>query len=139
MTEPTHRTATALLVAAALFMEIMDSTVIATALPIIARDFGIPAAHLSVGMSAYLVAVTLFIPVSGWLADRFGARRIFLVALSTFIIASVLCALSTSLVTFTAARVLQGAGGALMVPVGRLVVIRHLPKEDIVRAVAILT
>lgn len=139
MTEPTHRTATALLVAAALFMEIMDSTVIATALPIIARDFGIPAAHLSVGMSAYLVAVTIFIPVSGWLADRFGARRIFLAALCTFIVASVLCALSTSLLTFTAARVLQGAGGALMVPVGRLVVIRHLPKEDIVRAVAILT
>ncbi len=134
-----NKTATALLVAAALFMEILDATIITTALPIMAQDFNVPAAHLSVGVSAYLVAVTIFIPISGWAADRFGARRIFSLAIILFVSASVLCGLSTSLQEFTAARILQGVGGAMMVPVGRLVVLRHLPKDKIVKAMAILT
>lgn len=131
--------ATALLVAGALFMEILDATVITTALPVIAADFGIAAAHLSIGVSAYLVAVTLFIPLSGYVADRFGARTIFVAAIALFTIASVLCGLSTNLVEFTLARVLQGIGGAMMVPVGRLVVFRDLPKEQLVKTVAIIT
>ena len=120
-------------------MEILDATVITTALPVIAADFGIPAAHLSIGVSAYLVAVTLFIPLSGYVADRFGARTIFVAAIAIFTIASVLCGLSTNLVEFTLARVLQGIGGAMMVPVGRLVVFRDLPKEQLVKTVAIIT
>ncbi|QPG07125.1 MFS transporter [Salinimonas marina] len=120
-------------------MEILDATIITTALPIMARDFGVPAAHLSVGISAYLVAVTIFIPISGWAADRFGARHIFSLAIVLFVSASVLCGLSTGLYEFTAARILQGIGGAMMVPVGRLVVLRHLPKQQIVKAMAILT
>lgn len=131
--------ATALLVAGALFMEILDATVITTALPVIAGDFGVPAPHLSIGVSAYLVAVTLFIPLSGYVADKFGARTIFIAAIVIFTLASVLCGLSTTLAEFTAARVLQGIGGALMVPVGRLVVLRDLPKAQLVRTVAIIT
>nr|WP_239059387.1 MFS transporter [Alteromonas hispanica] len=131
--------ATALLVAGALFMEILDATVITTALPVIAADFGIPAAHLSIGVSAYLVAVTLFIPLSGYVADRFGARTIFIAAIGVFTLASVLCGLSTTLVEFTLSRILQGIGGAMMVPVGRLVVLRDLPKEKLVKTVAIIT
>jgi EmrB/QacA subfamily drug resistance transporter len=129
----------AMLVAAAFFMETLDATVIATALPAIAADFNTQAAHLSVGVSAYLVALTVFMPLSGWAADRFGPRRVFTSAIVIFILSSVLCALSTDVLSFTLARVLQGFGGAMMVPVGRLVVLRDTPKKDIVRAVAILT
>lgn len=134
-----RRVATALLVAGALFMEILDATIITTALPIIAADFAVPAAHLSVGVSSYLVAVTIFIPISGYVADRFGTRRIFMLAICLFVFASVLCAISYDVLTFTASRVLQGIGGALMVPVGRLVVLRDLPKERLVNAIAIIT
>ncbi|WP_186161657.1 DHA2 family efflux MFS transporter permease subunit [Burkholderia gladioli] len=134
-----RRTATALLVAAVFFMENLDATVIATALPTMARDFGTAAAHLSIGVSAYLVALTVFIPISGWMADRFGARRVFAAAIIVFTLSSLLCAASGSLPAFTAARTLQGLGGAMMVPVGRLVVLRNTPKEQIVRAIAILT
>lgn len=135
----TRQTATALLVAAALFMEILDATVITTAIPVIAGDFGVPATHLSVGVSAYLVAVTLFIPLSGYLADRFGAKHIFMLAICVFIIASVLCGISESLASFTLSRILQGIGGAMMVPVGRLVVLRNAPKAQLVHLVAIIT
>ena len=137
--EINRRIAIALLVAAAFFMETLDATIIATALPAIAKDFDIAAAHLSVGVSAYLVALTVFMPLSGWAADRFGVRRVFSLAVLIFTISSVLCALSTGLMSFTAARVLQGFGGAMMVPVGRLVVLRDTPKNQIVKAVAILT
>jgi len=120
-------------------MEILDATVITTALPVIAADFNVPAAHLSIGVSAYLVAVTLFIPLSGYAADKFGARTIFVAAIAVFTFASVLCGLSTSLFEFTLSRILQGLGGAMMVPVGRLVVLRDLPKEKLVKTVAIIT
>ncbi|BFT31282.1 MFS transporter [Alteromonas sp. D210916BOD_24] len=120
-------------------MEILDATIITTALPVIAGDFNVPAAHLSIGVSAYLVAVTLFIPLSGYVADKFGARTIFIAAIAVFTFASVLCGLSTSLIEFTLSRILQGLGGAMMVPVGRLVVLRDLPKEKLVKTVAIIT
>lgn len=134
-----RRTATALLVAAAFFMEHLDATVIVTSLPAMASDFGVAPAHLSVGVSAYLVALTVFIPVSGWAADRFGERRIFVLAIAIFTAASILCAATQDLWSFTAARTLQGIGGAMMVPVGRLVVLRDTPKEEMVRVIAILT
>ena len=134
-----RRIAIALLVAATFFMENLDATVIVTSLPAMARDFGTAPAYLSVGVSAYLVALTVFIPVSGWAADRCGARRVFGLAIVVFTLASLLCAASAGVASFTAARILQGLGGAMMVPVGRLAVMRETPKEDIVRVVAILT
>ncbi|WP_221795523.1 MFS transporter [Oceanobacter mangrovi] len=134
-----RRTLTSLLIAGTLFMEILDANVITTALPAIAADFHVPPAWLSVGVSAYLIALTVFIPISGWAADRFGNRRVFCSAIGVFLAASLLCAASTSLMEFTLARILQGIGGSLMVPVGRLVVLRNTPKDQLVRTMAILT
>jgi EmrB/QacA subfamily drug resistance transporter len=127
------------LVAAAYFMENLDATVITTSLPAMADSFGVAPAELSIGISAYLLALAVFIPASGWMADRYGPRRVFSAAIVIFTGASVLCALSGGLWTFTAARVLQGLGGAMMVPVGRLVVLRHTQKKDLVRAIATIT
>ena len=128
-----------LLVAGAFFMEFLDGTVIATALPTMARDFHLRPVDLSVGMSAYLVTLALLLPASGWAAERFGARRVFCSAIATFTLASIACGASRGLWSFTAARVVQGAGGALMVPVGRLAVLRRTPKSDLMTAMAILT
>lgn len=127
------------LVAAAFFMENLDATAITTSLPQMAHSFGTRPEHLSIGLSAYLVALAAFIPASGWLADRHGPRRVFAAAVAVFTLASVLCALSGSLTAFTLARILQGMGGALMVPVGRLVVLRATPKDGLVRAIATIT
>jgi EmrB/QacA subfamily drug resistance transporter len=129
----------ALLVAGALFMEQLDGTVIATALPQMAMTFGVAPVDLNIGISVYLLTVAVFIPASGWVIDRFGARTVFACAIATFTIASIACALSHSLAAFTAARMLQGVGGAMMVPVGRLVVLRNTEKQDLVRAIAFLT
>ena len=129
----------ALLVAGALFMEQLDGTVIATALPQMAQSFGVAAVDLNVGMSAYLLTVAVFIPASGWMTDRFGARTVFASAIATFTVSSVLCAASGTLWEFTAARVLQGIGGAMMVPVGRLIVLRNTEKQHFVRMIAYLT
>src|SRR5712675_3291537 len=128
-----------LLVAGALFMEQLDGTVIATALPQMAQSFGVAAVDLNIGMSAYLLTVAVFIPASGWVTDRFGARTVFAAAIVTFTLSSVLCAASGTLGQFTAARVLQGIGGAMMVPVGRLIVLRNTEKQDLIRAIAFLT
>jgi EmrB/QacA subfamily drug resistance transporter len=127
------------LVAAAFFMEMLDATVISTALPAMGESFGVEPARLSIGISAYMLALAVFIPISGWLADRWGPRRVFASAVVVFTVASVLCGLSQSLGQFTAARVLQGIGGAMMVPVGRLVVLRGTAKKDLVRAIATIT
>lgn len=132
-------TAVALLVAGAFFMENLDGTIIATALPRMARDFGSTPEALAIGMTAYLLTLAVFIPASGWLADRLGARRVFGFAIVGFTIASVLCGASTGVVSFTLARILQGAAGALMVPVGRLVVLRGTERRDLMRAIATLT
>jgi EmrB/QacA subfamily drug resistance transporter len=129
----------AYLVAGAFFMEMLDSTVITTALPQMAQSFGVRPADMSIGMSAYLLALAVFIPVSGWVADRYGSRRVFGGALALFTLASVLCGVSQSLGQFTAARILQGLGGAMMVPVGRLAVLRATPRKDMITAIAIIT
>lgn len=110
-------------------MENLDATVIATALPHMASDFSQSAVSLNIGISAYLMAVAVFIPLSGWLAERFGPRQVFAGAIALFTAASLLCGLAASLEAFVAARVLQGIGGALMVPVGRLVVLRATEKK----------
>ncbi|MEH8328627.1 MFS transporter [Klebsiella pneumoniae] len=131
--------APALLVAGAFFMEFLDGTVIATALPDMARDFGVTAVELNIGISAYLITLAVLIPASGWIADRFGARAIFTLALAIFTLASVFCGLSTEVHIFVAMRILQGVGGALMVPVGRLAVLRTTLKHQLIKAIATLT
>lgn len=120
-------------------MEFIDGTVIATALPDMAKSFGVEAVDLNIGISAYLITLAVLIPASGWIADRFGARKVFSLALAIFTLASVLCGLSTSLESFVAMRILQGVGGALMVPVGRLAVLRTTPKHQLITAIATLT
>jgi EmrB/QacA subfamily drug resistance transporter len=134
-----HWRPVALLVAATAFMEFLDATIISTALPPMAASFHVLAVDLNVGITAYMLAVAVVIPVSGWIADRFGARAVFATAVALFTVASVLCALSTSLAQFTTARMLQGVGGALTVPVGRLIVLRASERRDLIAAVAYLT
>ena len=120
-------------------MENLDGTIITTALPSMAKDFGVSAVDVASGMTSYLLTLAVLIPVSGWFSDRFGARRIFTLAIAIFTGASILCGLSDSLPMFIFARVLQGVGGALMVPVGRTVVLRGTPKEGVIRAIALIT
>lgn len=127
-----------LVVATALFMENTDSTILATALPTIARDLGIDPIALKLAVTSYLVSLAVFIPVSGWVADRVGACTTFRVALVVFMLASIGCAFSRSLVEFVMWRAVQGAGGAMMVPVGRMVVVRAVPKSELVRALSFL-
>jgi MFS family permease len=124
------------LVAAALFMENLDSTVIVTALPQMARSFGTDPVALNIGVTAYTLTLAVVIPISGWMADRFAARRVFAGAIATFTGASVLCGFSQGEWSFIACRVLQGAGGAMMMPVGRLVMLRATEKRDLVRLIS---
>ncbi len=126
----------ALLVAAALFMEMLDATILATALPSIAQSFGVDAVDVNVAVSSYLLVLAVLIPASGWMADRFGTRRVFISAIAVFTVASVGCALSTSLPMLVGMRALQGVGGAMMVPVGRLAVLRVTSQAELVRAIA---
>jgi len=129
----------ALLVASAFFMEYLDGSIIATALPRMALSLGGTAVDLHIGISAYLLAVAVFILPGGWASERFGARRVFTSAVAVFTLGSVLCGASNSVGELVAARVLQGIGGAMMVPVGRLIVLRTTEKHDLMRAVALLT
>jgi EmrB/QacA subfamily drug resistance transporter len=128
-----------LVVATALFMENTDSTILATALPTIAADLRIDPISLKLAVTSYLVSLAVFIPASGWVADRIGARTTFRIALAVFMAASIGCAFSRSLGQFVVFRALQGAGGAMMVPVGRMVVIRAVPKNELVRALSFIS
>jgi EmrB/QacA subfamily drug resistance transporter len=126
-------------VAAALLMENLDSGVIATSLPRIARDLGEDPVTLKLALTSYLLSLAVFIPVSGWMADRFGPRNIFRLAILVFTVASVWCGFSQSLEHLVMARALQGAGGAMMVPVGRAILLRAVPRAQIVNAMVYLT
>jgi EmrB/QacA subfamily drug resistance transporter len=128
-----------LIVATALFMENMDSTVIATSLPAIAADIGTSPLTLKLAITSYLLSLAVFIPASGWTADRFGARLVFSVAIAVFMVGSIGCALSSSVTHFVIARILQGMGGAMMTPVGRLVLLRSIDKSALVNAMAWVT
>src|SRR6201982_795325 len=128
-----------LIVATALFMENMDSTVIATSLPAIAADIGTSPLTLKLAITSYLLSLAVFIPASGWTADRFGARIVFSVAVAVFMVGSIGCAISTSVTDFVIARILQGMGGAMMTPVGRLVLLRSVDKSALVNAMAWVT
>ncbi len=128
-----------LIVACALFIENMDSTAIATSLPMMAHDLGTEPIALKLALTSYLLALAVFIPVSGWIADRFGARTTFVSAIAVFLVGSLACAGCGSLEALVAARFVQGMGGALMVPVGRLVLLRAIPKSELVQALSWLT
>jgi EmrB/QacA subfamily drug resistance transporter len=128
-----------LIVATALFMENMDSTVIATSLPAIAADIGTSPLTLKLAITSYLLSLAVFIPASGWTADRFGARLVFSLAVAVFMVGSIGCALSGSVTDFVIARILQGMGGAMMTPVGRLVLLRSIDKSALVNAMAWVT
>lgn len=130
---------TPLILAVALFMENMDSTVIATSLAAIAHDIGTEPIALKLALTAYLVALAIFIPISSWMADRFGARHVFRWAMIVFILGSICCAISNSLLTFVLSRFLQGMGGAMMTPVARLVLVRVTPRNQLVDAMAWLS
>ena len=130
---------TPLIVATALFMENLDGTVLSTALPAMAADLHEDPVALKLALTSYLLALAVFIPLSGWAADKFGARKVFSAAIVVFTLGSILCGLSTTLLAVVLSRVVQGAGGAMMVPVGRLVILRTAPKAELVTAMAWLT
>ena len=130
---------TAFIIATALFMENMDGTVLSTSLPAIAQDFHLDPIVLKLALTSYMLTLAVFIPASGWVADKLGARTVFCSAIVVFTLGSILCGASSSLPTLVAARVFQGLGGAMMVPVGRLVLLRSTPKADMVDALAYLT
>src|SRR6516162_1804843 len=128
-----------LIVAVALFMENMDSTVISTSLPAIAQALGTNPLALKLAVTSYLLALAICIPASGWAADRFGARHVFRLAIGVFVLGSIGCALSRSLEEFVLARIVQGMGGAMMTPVGRLILVRNIDKKQLLDAMAWVT
>jgi EmrB/QacA subfamily drug resistance transporter len=130
---------TPLIVAVALFMENLDSTIIATSLPAIALDLKQDPIALKLAMTSYLLAQAVFIPASGWVADRFGTKLVFRAAIAVFTVGSILCGLSSTLPQFVGARIFQGCGAAMMTPVGRLTLLRSIDRSEIVRAMAYLT
>ena len=134
-----HNRLVPLIVAVALFMENMDSTIIATSLPAIAADIGANPLALKLAITSYLLSLAVFIPASGWTADRFGARTVFRAAIAVFVLGSIGCAFANSLEGFVAARIVQGMGGAMMTPVGRLVLVRSIDKRKLVDAMAWVT
>ncbi|WP_027050978.1 DHA2 family efflux MFS transporter permease subunit [Mesorhizobium erdmanii] len=129
----------ALIVAIAFFMQLLDSTIISTSLPQMGASFGVPAVAMSIGITVYMLTMAVFVPLSGWLADRFGARNVFLVAIALFTLASLACGFSQNLTQFVAARAVQGLGSALMTPVGRILVLRNASKSELLNATALIT
>ena len=127
------------LVGCALFMQMLDSTIVATALPAMAVALDTDPVHLNIAITSYLLAVAVFVPISGWAADRFGARRVFIVAICIFTLSSLTCALSVSVLQLVISRTLQGVGGAMMVPVGRIILLRSYPKHELLKAMAFLS
>src|ERR1700735_1568223 len=139
MSRPPGSVIVPLIVACALFMEQLDGSIIATALPAIARSLDADPLHLNLAITSYMFSLAVFIPLSGWAADRFGARSVFRAAIVIFTIGSICCGFSVDLLTLVLSRILQGLGGAMMVPVGRLVLLRTIPKSKLVDAMAWVT
>src|SRR5580698_7729811 len=127
------------LVAVALFMEQLDTTILNTAVPTIARSLGVAALNMKAALTSYMLSLAVFIPISGWIADRFGTRRVFFSAIGVFTVGSLLCGLSINMEMLVASRVIQGCGGALMVPVGRIALVRTFPKSELLRAWSFVT
>ncbi len=133
-TSPASYRLIALIIASALFMEQLDATVLTTAIPTMARDFHVRAPQMSVALTAYLLALALFIPASGHVADRWGAKKVFRAAIGVFMAGSLACAIAPNLTVMAVSRFAQGIGGAMMVPVGRLVLLRSVSKRDLLAA-----
>ncbi|MCW4590934.1 MFS transporter [Gluconacetobacter entanii] len=129
---PSRRRIVAMIVASMLFMEQMDGTVLTTALPTMARTFGVDVAQTAVALTSYMLSLAIFIPASGPMADRFGGRRVLQCAIAVFMAGSLLCSVAPGLWPLAAARMLQGMGGAMMVPVGRLVILQNVPKSALI-------
>ncbi|WP_370642928.1 DHA2 family efflux MFS transporter permease subunit [Bordetella sp. LUAb4] len=127
------------IVGCALFMQMLDATVVATALPAMAASLGSTPVRLNVAITSYLLAAAVFVPISGWAADRFGARRVFIAAIVLFTLSSVTCAISQDLSQLVLSRIAQGMAGAMMVPVGRIILLRLVPKEDLLKAMSFLS
>ena len=138
-TEPGWSRQVALIVATAFFMETLDGTVVNTALPALAAAFGTTPLAMSLGITAYLLAVVVFVPAAGWAAERFGARNVFAAAVAVFTLSSLACGLAGSLPWFVAARIVQGASAAFMSPVGRIVVLHETPKSRLIEALGMIT
>lgn len=132
-------TTIALTVAIAFFMQNLDTTAINTAVPAMAKSFGTDVIHISTGITSYLIALAIFIPVSGWIADRYGTRKVFCTSIGLFILASLLCGSSQNLTQFVIFRIFQGIAGAMMTPVGRLAVLKATPKEELIVAMNYIT
>ena len=130
---------TSIAVASALFMEFIDSTALSTALPTLSRAFGTDPLHLKLALTSYILALAVLAPASGWVADRFGPKRVFMIAMAVFLAGSVACGFSHSLAQLVVFRLLQGAGGAMMIPVGRLIIVSTTPKNNLVSAMAWFT
>ncbi len=136
---PRRMRTTAIIVAIALFMQNLDSTVVTTALPAMAKSFHIDPLYMSVSVTSYLIALSVFIPASGWVADRFGARRVFRISIVVFTFGSIFCGIAPDLLVLVAARLVQGVGGAMMLPVGRLLLLRSVSRSQMVAAMTWLT
>ena len=135
---PSHITLP-LIIACALFMENLDGTIIATSLPVIARDLSENPIALKLALTSYLVSLAVFIPISGWMADRYGSRTVFRAAIAVFVVGSIACGFSNSLAAFVVSRFVQGMGGAMMVPVGRIVLLKSVEKRELVKVLSYLT
>ncbi|MDE1990997.1 MAG: MFS transporter [Rhizobiaceae bacterium] len=129
----------AFVVAVSFFMQVLDGTIVTTSLPQMASSFGVEPVSMSIGITVYLLTMSAFVPLAGWLGDRYGARRVFLSSIAIFTVASLFCGLSGNLVEFVVARAVQGIGSALMTPVGRIIVLRNARKADLVHAMSLIT
>lgn len=126
-------------IGSALMMQTLNATVLSNALPAMAKDMGEDPLRLNLAITMYLLAAAVFLPISGWAADKFGAKRIFVLAMALYAISSALCGFADTLLELVGARLLQGAAGAMMAPVGRLVLLRTTPKNELVGAMSVLT
>src|SRR6201985_1706911 len=127
------------LVAVAFFMESLDTTILNTAVPAISSALGITPLSMKAVLASYTLSLAVFIPISGWMADRFGTRRVFAAAIGLFTLGSLLCGISNNVHLLVACRILQGCGGAMMVPVGRLTLVRTFAKSDLLRAMSFVS
>jgi MFS family permease len=127
------------LVAVAFFMESLDTTILNTAVPTIAAALHVAPLSMKVALTSYTLSLAVFIPVSGWMADRYGTRRVFATAIGIFSLGSFLCGVASSIHMLVAARILQGCGGSMMVPVGRLTLVRTFERHELVRVLSFVS
>ena len=139
MSVPRYSFLIPLIVGCSQFMHQFDGVVIATALPSMAQSMGEDPLRLNLAITSYLLSLAVFVPISGWIADRFGARRVYMLAIAIFTLSSVLCGRSQSLTALVAARIAQGVGGAMMTPVGRVIVLKTAPRADLIKAMTYVT